>query len=367
MRISFKLVTAAIIALAYLSALNSRAATKSVTVSNFAFTPATTTVNVGDTVSWRWTSGTHSVTSLDDLFNSGDLPASSTFSFQFTAPGDYFYFCDLHGSMQASVTVSQPANVPPSVGISSPAANALFLYSPTNIAVQATASDSDGTVTSVEFLLDNVSKATLTAPPYNTSLSSVAAGVHTIKVVATDNAGAQTSSTISITVNNPPTASITAPANSSVVVTTSNVTLTATGSDADGTLSQLQIYVNNVLFGSSTTSPFSKTFVPATNGVYTIKAVSTDNRGAVITSAPVQLTGTVLNFSSFKILNNKFQFNISGLVAPKSFVLQGASLLSDSITWTGLQTNTASSDTFTFSDPDSSSLNLRYYRVIELP
>jgi plastocyanin len=64
------------------------------------FQPKTMTVNVGDTVVWK-VEGTmgHTVTSDTGVFDSGQDPLTQgdTFSFTFTQPGTYPYYCRFHG------------------------------------------------------------------------------------------------------------------------------------------------------------------------------------------------------------------------------------------------------------------------------
>jgi plastocyanin len=369
-KVTIKLVVALFASAFFAGFPSAKAANANVEVGSNFFSPSSATINVGDTVFWTWSSGFHSASSDSGFFDSGVASVPHSFSFQFHSAGDFPYYCAVHSfpgnNGQNGVIHVQSANVAPSVTINSPANNAVYLYSPTNIDVHATASDSDGSINSVVFQLDGNTRATLTQTPYNATLSNVGSGAHTITVIATDNAGAQTTTSISVVVNSQPTVSFTAPANNSVAATSSNVTITAAGSDSDGTLSKLEIFSNGTSLGSSATSPFSITFAPPTSGIYTLTATATDNRGAS-TTATIQLNATVISLSAFKMLNNQFQFKVSGLVAPKSFVLQGASVLSNPVNWVGLQTNVAGADTFDFIDPESNTLNLRYYRVLELP
>ena len=97
------------------------------------------------------------------------------------------------------------ANVAPSISITAPANNAAFT-APATVHVTVSAADSDGTVTQVQYY-DGVPPGahllgTLTTAPYSTDLLAQVAGVYTVVAVATDNSGAQTSSSIlSFTVN----------------------------------------------------------------------------------------------------------------------------------------------------------------------
>jgi hypothetical protein len=94
-----------------------------------------------------------------------------------------------------------PNNQPPSVSITGPANGASFT-APATVTINATASDSDGTVAKVDFYAGNTLLATDTASPYTFTWSNVAAGNYVLTAVATDNQGATTTSTtVSITVN----------------------------------------------------------------------------------------------------------------------------------------------------------------------
>jgi plastocyanin len=86
--------------------------TVNVNISSFAFTPPSLTVNVGDTVMWTVTSGTHTTTSDTGVWNSGNLSTGNTFSFTFTSPGTFPYHCAIHTFMTASITVAAPSPTP---------------------------------------------------------------------------------------------------------------------------------------------------------------------------------------------------------------------------------------------------------------
>ena len=96
------------------------------------------------------------------------------------------------------------ANTPPSVSITSPLGGATFI-APATITVSADASDADGTVASVAFFANGAPIGTDTTSPFSITWTGVAAGSYTLTAVATDNAGAATTSApASIAVNLPP-------------------------------------------------------------------------------------------------------------------------------------------------------------------
>jgi len=69
-----------------------------VSISNFQFAPKTVTVKAGGEVTWEVKQGTHTVTSDDGTFESQTLSTGNKFSYKFTKPGTYRYYCSFHGS-----------------------------------------------------------------------------------------------------------------------------------------------------------------------------------------------------------------------------------------------------------------------------
>lgn len=73
---------------------------------NITFVPATLTVQVNTMLKWTNHDNTsHTVTSDDNLFDSGIIPGGSTFSRQFTATGTYTYHCNIHSVMTGKIIV----------------------------------------------------------------------------------------------------------------------------------------------------------------------------------------------------------------------------------------------------------------------
>jgi len=77
-----------------------------VEIDNFAFSPARISVKAGTTVAWLNADDTpHTVASSSKLFKSKVLDTDGSFSFTFTTPGMYEYFCSLHPYMTGTVVV----------------------------------------------------------------------------------------------------------------------------------------------------------------------------------------------------------------------------------------------------------------------
>ncbi|MDH2380294.1 MULTISPECIES: cupredoxin family copper-binding protein [unclassified Bradyrhizobium] len=95
----------AVVAAMLLPVTAARAEDIAVHIDNFSFAPNPLDVKVGTTVTW---------TNRDDIphtvvcagkFRSKTMDTDGTFSFTFTEPGEYKYFCSLHPHMTGSIKV----------------------------------------------------------------------------------------------------------------------------------------------------------------------------------------------------------------------------------------------------------------------
>jgi chitinase len=159
----------------------------------------------------------------------------------------------------------------------------------------ATASDTDGTVTKVEFFNGATKLGEDLSAPYSFTWSSVAAGTYTLTARATDNlGGAGTSPASTITVNaasnTPPSANITSPADGAIFAWKPTITVTATASDPGGSVAKVEFRDGTTLLGQDTSAPYSFTWRNVPAGSHTLTARATDNAGAVTTSTPVGIT-----------------------------------------------------------------------------
>jgi len=194
-----------------------------------------------------------------------------------------------------NVLVTTPAvNQPPTVSLTSPANGATYT-APATVAISATASDADGTIAKVDFFAGTTLVGTDTTSPYSITWNNVGAGTYSLTAVATDNGGAtSTSAAVSITVNGPPNqapaVSLTAPANGATFTAPASITVSASASDADGTISKVDFFAGTTLVGTDTTSPYSITWNNVGAGTYSLTAVATDNGGAMTTSAARTVT-----------------------------------------------------------------------------
>lgn len=187
-----------------------------------------------------------------------------------------------------------PVNVPPSVTITNPV-NGTTYNGPTNITISADASDSDGSVTNVEFFDGVTSLGSATVVPYNVS-ASLAIGGHSLTAVATDNLGASsTSIVVTVTVNVPnaaPSVSITNPIDGATFRTfggPATVLIQANATDSDGSVTNVQFIDGITSLTNDPTIPFSySASLPI--GSHSLTAVASDNLGATTTSTAVNVS-----------------------------------------------------------------------------
>jgi len=241
----------------------------------------------------------------------------------------YALAIDAAGVTTKSATISitldaaTASNVAPAVNLTAPASGTSYV-APATVNLAASASDSDGTISKVDFYAGTTLVGTATTAPYALTWSNAAAGTYSMTAVATDNSGAATrSAAISITVNSststnvPPTVSITAPAGGTTYVAPATVYLTANAADAGGTVSKVDFYAGATLVGTATTAPYAGTWSSVAAGTYSMTAVATDNSGAATRSAAVSVT-----------VNSGTSVPPSGgaepLVQPSNLVYQGA-------------------------------------------
>ena len=90
------------------------AADPAVTIADFHFTPPSTTVHVGDTITWTNDGpSSHTATARDGSFDTGTLSKGQTASHTFTKPGTFAYVCSIHPFMHGTITVLAAATSTP--------------------------------------------------------------------------------------------------------------------------------------------------------------------------------------------------------------------------------------------------------------
>ena len=93
-------------------------------------------------------------------------------------------------------------------------------------------------------------------------------------------------------VNAAPTVSLTSPTPGASFVAPASIALSASGSDADGTIASVTFYANGSAIGSDATSPYELNWTGVPAGSFTLTAVALDDDGASTTSASVNISVT---------------------------------------------------------------------------
>ncbi|MFN4161898.1 MAG: glycosyl hydrolase family 18 protein [Stenotrophomonas sp.] len=176
------------------------------------------------------------------------------------------------------------SNQPPSVSLTSPAAGASFTAG-SSITVSANASDTDGSVSKVEFFRGGTSLGIDTSAPYSVTWANASAGSHTFKAVATDNNNAVTSSTtvsVTVTAASNDTTPPSVPgglASPSKTATTVNLAWSAATDNSGGSgVAGYDVYRNGSLVGSPSATQYTDGGLTASTAyTYTVRA--RDNAG----------------------------------------------------------------------------------------
>ena len=95
---------------------------------------------------------------------------------------------------------------------------------------------------------------------------------------------------VPVAVNQPPSVTLTAPANGSSFTAPAAVTLAATATDSDGSVAKVEFYQGSDKVGEDTVAPYQFTTASLSAGGYTFTAGAFDNQGASTSSAAVNVT-----------------------------------------------------------------------------
>ncbi|MCU0429005.1 MAG: glycosyl hydrolase family 8 [Cytophagaceae bacterium] len=119
--------------------------------------------------------------------------------------------------------------------------------------------------------------------------------------------------------NNPPSVSLTSPANNANFNAPASVTISANASDSDGSVSSVSFFNGSTLLGTDNTAPYSFTWNNVPTGSYTLSARATDNQGASSTSGTASIK--VNEGNTPPSVNLTAPANNTSLVAPANIVI----------------------------------------------
>jgi chitodextrinase len=165
-----------------------------------------------------------------------------------------------------------------------------------SMTVSANVSDSDGSISKVEFTRGGTTTGmvTLTAAPFTATFTNLPApspdGSYWFNVKAYDNNGGVTDKVVIVYRNRVPSVMITAPTNNATYPVGSNIAITTLVYDPDMTSGKVEFFKGATKIGESTVSPYSFTINNATAGAYAITAKVTDDMGESATSTIVNVS-----------------------------------------------------------------------------
>ena len=233
-------------------------------------------------------------------------------------------------TQSAAVNVTVYTSLPPAVNISSPANNQVFPPG-TNIPLRAHASDSDGTVTQVQFFngttaigMATLNTGTASIGTWATSAwTNVPAGTYTVTAKVTDNTGGVvTSSPVTVIVNSSAvtTVSLAGPPAGTTYTAPASIPLSATAANGAKEIAGVQFFsgatsigTGYLVSGTATSGAWvTNAWTNVAAGTYSVTAVATDEDGGTVTSTPVTFTvgaassgaSTTLYFIDTDHLNN---------------------------------------------------------------
>ncbi|WP_413110410.1 chitinase C-terminal domain-containing protein [Thaumasiovibrio sp. DFM-14] len=169
----------------------------------------------------------------------------------------------------------------PIATLTSPSSNQVFQVGDL-VTLTADASDSDGDIARVDFMVDGSVVASKTVSPYSAAWTATE-GAHTVSVIAVDNLGASSAiSSAAVTVKKidgpvPPSTSLTLSA--SRVNVGETVTVTAVAEDSVSAIEKVEFFLDGVLAKTLTNAPFSYDLLTDAVGSYNISVVATNSEG----------------------------------------------------------------------------------------
>lgn len=187
-------------------------------------------------------------------------------------------------------------SIDPVVSINNPLNNAVFKAGD-NIAIDASATDADGSITKVVFYADNVNLGTQNQAPYDVIWNNVVAGSYILTAIATDNEGNKTTSQgVTVVVdpaggggsgNGKPTVVIIDPIDGSSLNKGDDIDVEATATDSDGSIVSVKFYLNGNLYKTEKQVPYEAALKNVQPGTYELMAIATDDSGLKDTSIVV--------------------------------------------------------------------------------
>lgn len=182
-------------------------------------------------------------------------------------------------------------NSPPTVTLIAPEDG--FAFNAINpLPLQASASDSDGSIRRIEFFADSLKLGEATSAPFVVTWTNVLLGSFFLTARAIDNSlGVTVSPPVLVhATNGPPTVSLMRPTDGSSFLLPTNILLEAAASDSDGGITRVEFFADGFRLGEDLTSPYQFMWTNAGPGTRVLTAEATDVFQQTVSSAPVTVS-----------------------------------------------------------------------------
>ena len=161
-----------------------------------------------------------------------------------------------------------------------------------------------------------------------------------------------------------PVVSIINPIDSTFFVAPATVSIEASASDNDGSVSQVEFFEGGNKLGEVTSAPFSFTWTNVTAGSYSLTARATDNNGGTATSVPVNISVTnspsiATTIVDANILAGVFQFSFATDIG-RNYLVQRTAVVPSTNWQTFTNVTGTGSNAVVY---DSATEPQRFYRV----
>ena len=187
-------------------------------------------------------------------------------------------------SSVSNVTVGPPLRTPGTyfVNLVNPA-NGSSVVAFRNITFIAGTNVPDSAEPQVDFYANGGIFETVTALPYQTTRNPTVPGSFEFYAVIRVGGAVYTSAPVTVTVlpNTPPVVALTSPSSGSTVNVGSIVTIKAAASDAEDLIDTVKFLVNGQVVSTSSAFPYSASWTPTSEGIYTLTAIAKDSQGSV--------------------------------------------------------------------------------------
>gem|GEM_PF-855831 len=243
------------------------------------------------------TANGHTITKVH-FYNGATLlgeDASSPYSYTWSGVSAGSYSLTARVAYDAGSTLnSTAANVivtsqsPPTIALTSPLSGSTY-SAPATISLAASVTANGHTITIVQFYNGTTLLGEDTSAPYAFTLSNASAGNFNLTArVIYDTSSTLSSSTVNVSVTNPPpTVALASPVSGTSYTAPANISLAASVTTNGHTITKVQFYNSATLLGEASSSPYAFSWSNVSAGNFSLTARAVYDAGSTVDSSPV--------------------------------------------------------------------------------